>query len=292
MTAAIALGAIGLVAALLLVLAKALLTAREQENAGAVVDAIDALLPQSQCAQCGYPGCKPYAQAVADGERLDLCTPGGPATVARLQALLAREAPAAELPEPKEQTARIVAADCVGCALCIDACPVDAIAGAPKYLHAVIDEHCTGCELCVPACPVDCIEMVGAPARLQVPRAGRASAGAGQDAEACIRCGWCEPACPVGLSPAGLHDAFERDLADETALRCIECGLCTAACPSRIDLVGEFRAMKTRLRSERAQRQNAEMARQRFEARTIRLEREAQREAAQREERLRQRRVW
>lgn len=301
MTAALALGAIGLAAALLLVVAKAVLAAREKENAGAVVEAIDALLPQSQCAQCGYPGCKPYAQAVADGERLDLCTPGGPETAERLQTLLAREAPA-ELPAPKEQIARIVAADCVGCALCIDACPVDAIAGAPKYLHAVVDAHCTGCELCVPACPVDCIELIAAPAngqtvsrRLRPVRRRRPSssvARARPEAVACIRCGWCEPACPAGLSPVALHDAFERGLADETAFDCIECGTCTAVCPSGIDLVSEFRALKTRQWSERTRREKAEAARQRFDARTARLEREAQREAAQRDERLRRRRAW
>ena len=302
MTAALALGAVGLLAALLLVVAKAVLAAREKENAGAVVEAIGALLPQSQCAQCGYPGCKPYAQAVAAGERLDLCTPGGPETAARLQALLAREAPADELPAPKEQIARIVAGDCVGCALCIDACPVDAIAGAPKYLHAVVDQHCTGCELCVPACPVDCIELIALPAdeqavsrRLKPMRRRRPSSSVAEarpDAVACIRCGWCEPACPVDLSPVALHDAYERELADETAFDCIECGACTTACPSGIDLVSEFRVLKTRQWSELARRDKAEAARQRFDAHTARLEREAQREAAQRDERLRQRRVW
>lgn len=160
MTAALALGAIGLVAGLLLVAAKRLLAGRE--NPLAVVDAVDALLPQSQCGQCGYAACRPYAQAVVDGERLDLCPPGGPETTAKLQALLARESAGAELPAAQDLKARIDAADCVGCALCIDACPVDAIAGAPKYLHAVIDVHCTGCELCVAACPVQCIRMVEA----------------------------------------------------------------------------------------------------------------------------------
>lgn len=165
MTAALALGGIGLVVGLLLSVARSALAAKAKSNENVVVDAIDALLPQSQCAQCGYPGCRPYAEAVAAGERLDLCPPGGPETAAKLERLLARAGDLATLAEPREQVARIVEQDCVGCALCIAACPVDAIVGAPGYLHAVIRTHCTGCELCVPVCPVDCIELVAVPAR-------------------------------------------------------------------------------------------------------------------------------
>ena len=160
MSAALVLGGIGLTLAVVLSIAQRLLANRRAGNVDEVIDAIDALLPQSQCAQCGYPGCRPYAQAVATGERLDLCPPGGPETVVRLKALLGREAESASVGEPIAQVARIVAEDCIGCALCIDACPVDAIVGAPKYLHAVLPEQCTGCELCLPPCPVDCIELV------------------------------------------------------------------------------------------------------------------------------------
>ena len=163
MTATLVLGGIGFGVAILLSLARRLLAAREAGSADQIVDAIDALLPQSQCAQCGYPGCRPYAKAVADGERLDLCPPGGPETVAKLTNLLGRDAEFANVDAAAEQVARIVAADCIGCALCLDACPVDAIVGAPKYLHAVVPEHCTGCELCLPPCPVDCIELVACP---------------------------------------------------------------------------------------------------------------------------------
>ena len=162
MTAAFVLGGIGFTLALLLSLARRLLASRETDTADQVVNAIDALLPQSQCAQCGYPGCRPYAQAVANGERLDLCPPGGPETVIKLKSLLGRESDSALTGAPA-QVARIVAKDCIGCALCLDACPVDAIVGAPTYLHAVIEEHCTGCELCLPPCPVDCIELLPCP---------------------------------------------------------------------------------------------------------------------------------
>ena len=161
MTAALALGGIGLALAGALCLARRALAGKERDNANAVADAVDAVLPQTQCAQCGYPGCRPYARAVAAGERTDLCLPGGADTVAALNRLLGRGGEdAQQLDSPAERVARIDPHDCVGCALCIAACPVDAIAGAPQFLHGVIAEHCTGCELCVPTCPVDCIDLV------------------------------------------------------------------------------------------------------------------------------------
>ena len=163
MTAALVLGGVGIAIAALLSIAKRLLARREADNADEVVAAIDALLPQSQCAQCGYPGCRPYAQAVANGERLDLCPPGGPETAQKLKALLGRSTATVAVDAVAEQVARIVAEECIGCGLCLDACPVDAIVGAPKYLHAVIAEQCTGCELCLPPCPVDCIELLACP---------------------------------------------------------------------------------------------------------------------------------
>ena len=162
MTAALVLGGIGAFIAGALWLARRMLARMADGNADVLVDAVDAALPQSQCAQCGYPGCRPYAEAAVAGARLDLCPPGGPETAACLRVLLGREEEADDLEEPLALLATIDAAECIGCALCLDACPVDAIAGAPKYLHAVIARHCTGCELCVPACPVDCIDMVAA----------------------------------------------------------------------------------------------------------------------------------
>ena len=124
---------------------------------------IDALLPQTQCEQCGYHGCRPYAEAIARGEApINRCPPGGAAGIEKLAHLLDC-APLALDPEcgtEKPRTlARIVESDCIGCTKCIQACPVDAIVGAAKLMHTVLADDCTGCERCVPACPVDCIAL-------------------------------------------------------------------------------------------------------------------------------------
>jgi electron transport complex protein RnfB len=128
--------------------------------------AIDALLPQTQCTRCGYPACRPYAQAIARGEAdINQCPPGGPATISALAHLLGRpEKPLnpANGVESAPMVAFIDESRCIGCAKCLPACPVDAIVGAQKYMHTVIAAQCTGCELCLPPCPVDCISMVPA----------------------------------------------------------------------------------------------------------------------------------
>jgi len=128
-----------------------------------LAERIDALLPQTQCEQCGFHGCRPYAEAMARGEApINRCPPGGAAGIARLAALLDSPVlpldPAHGVEKPRT-LARIVEADCIGCTKCIQACPVDAIVGAAKLMHTVLSDHCTGCELCVPACPVDCIAL-------------------------------------------------------------------------------------------------------------------------------------
>lgn len=124
---------------------------------------IESLLPKIQCAQCGYPGCAPYAQAIADGAAdINRCPPGGQETVERIAELLGRDAPALDSSLGRasmDQVARINESECIGCALCAKACPVDAIAGVPQMMHTVIEAYCTGCELCLPPCPVDCIEL-------------------------------------------------------------------------------------------------------------------------------------
>ncbi|MCW8872943.1 MAG: electron transport complex subunit RsxB [Xanthomonadales bacterium] len=129
-----------------------------------VVDRIDALLPQTQCGQCDYPGCRPYAEAIASGEApINQCPPGGEAGVRALADLLGLEPLPLNPDNGQEQPRRVAVIDesaCIGCTLCIQACPVDAILGAAKRMHTVIEAECTGCDLCLPPCPVDCIAMV------------------------------------------------------------------------------------------------------------------------------------
>jgi electron transport complex protein RnfB len=129
---------------------------------------IDRLLPQTQCTRCGYAGCRPYAQAVASGAAaLNQCPPGGAALIAQLAALLGREPLPLNPRHGLEAPVRLAWIDpdeCIGCARCLPPCPVDAILGAARTLHAVIPDWCTGCELCLPSCPVDCIHMVDWPA--------------------------------------------------------------------------------------------------------------------------------
>ena len=296
-----------------------------------IAERIDALLPQTQCGQCGYPGCRPYAEAIAAGDAINKCPPGGAAGIRALADLLGVE-PLPLNAEHGEESAPCVAFiredECIGCAKCIQACPVDAIVGAAKQMHTVIAAECTGCDLCVAPCPVDCIEMrpverpVGSLAlrRRQRPAAPagarliasdrRAEPGTGRGAvktvnpspladpqftepaaAACIRCGFCAEACPAELLPQQLYRfarAQDHQRLDEHRLfDCIECGACASVCPSRIPLVPHYRAAKTALRRRRAESAQSAQARQRFEARQRRIERQAAEHAAQRAARRR-----
>ena len=132
---------------------------RLPSSEGDLVEHVNELLPQTQCAQCGYPGCRPYAAAVVDGSAaINLCPPGGDETVRRLATLLGREA----LPLAASTVPSVAVIDetlCIGCTHCRNACPVDAIVGAHQLMHTVIESECTGCELGVAPCPADCISM-------------------------------------------------------------------------------------------------------------------------------------
>ena len=125
-----------------------------------IVDQINDLLPQTQCGQCGYPGCKPYAEAISDGEEINRCPPGGEATIQNLADLLDVEVKPLDAEEKVPSVAFIREDECIGCTKCIQACPVDAILGAAKQMHTVIGSECTGCDLCTDPCPVDCIDML------------------------------------------------------------------------------------------------------------------------------------
>jgi electron transport complex protein RnfB len=130
-------------------------------HSGKLVEQVNELLPQTQCAQCGYPGCRPYAQAIVDdGIAINLCPPGGDDTIRRLAMLLGTDVlPLAEKQALERAVAIIDESLCIGCMHCRNACPVDAIVGAHQLMHTVIEKECTGCELCVAPCPVDCISM-------------------------------------------------------------------------------------------------------------------------------------
>lgn len=160
LSALVALGGLSLLFGLLLGFA----AVKFKVEGNPLVAQIDELLPQTQCGQCGHPGCRPYAEAIANGDAINKCPPGGQATINALADLLGVEAPSLDSEHGEHSDVKKVAFiredECIGCTKCIQACPMDAILGAAKQMHTVIADECTGCDLCVEPCPVDCIDMV------------------------------------------------------------------------------------------------------------------------------------
>ena len=260
-----------------------LLKARFPKSGNDLIDAVDALLPQTQCAQCGYPGCRPYAEAIVEGAALNLCPPGGAPLWQALTELMGESA--GTPPEPAAPAVAVIdESKCIGCALCLPPCPVDAIVGAPNKMHTVISQECTGCELCVPACPVDCISIE--PLTAPAPRRKRPGKPPPANlARSCINCGHCNPACPVGVPAQELLHTLQQDdlsLAAELGLaECIVCGLCDRVCPSDIPLADLFARGQQRLTAEQQQAAQQQHYKARYDAHVERLE-QAQSAAADR----------
>lgn len=260
-------------------------------NEDRVVTAIDALLPQTQCAQCGYPGCRPYAQALARSEAAtNLCPPGGSALFTALNDLLHPDTAV----KPPSQTASLLAVieetACIGCALCLPPCPVDAIVGAAGQMHTVIEAQCTGCELCVPACPVDCISLVDVPSQIiEIPSSDDLALG-------CIACGQCDDSCPLDLPAQSLLSAVQNKdqlLVNNLGIsRCIECGLCDKACPSSIPLAEIFAAEKRQQLRRVEDATNKALLKARYATHTERLGKTASEQSDRRADRLKGSRPW
>ena len=267
LTGTLTLSAVGLVCTVLLVTASRYLAGREQT----AVSLIMRELPQTQCAQCGYPGCRPYAEAIAAGAPINRCPPGGPDTIQALADLLGRPTSPLDdsLGDGAQRVARIRDEECIGCALCLPVCPVDAIIGAPQLLHNVITDECTGCELCLPPCPVDCIDLITVDEE--------SAQNALENTVPCIYCGECVKVCPRDLAPQELF-LHQESLDKLKSLRlhdCIECGLCDTSCPSQIKLTYTFTQAKGRLAAREKNNARAQVIAGRVESHDRRLEKRA-----------------
>ena len=262
--AILVLAGIGLLCSALLILAFNKFRSGDNE----VVELILKELPQTQCALCGYPGCRPYAQAIANGADINKCPPGGAETINALSRLLGKPSPPLDTTggDGITRIATIREQDCIGCTLCLPACPVDAIIGAPQFLHAVLSKECTGCELCLAPCPVDCIDML----EVQEPQAAMRM----ETSAPCIHCGDCINACPRDLAPQQLyfHENSMDVLESLRLMDCIECGRCDQVCPSGIPLTQTFVAAKQRIAKKQEDIERAEAVRNRVDRHDQRME--------------------
>ena len=287
------------IALLVFAAAHLLLQRRYPRNPQTLVDRIDALLPQTQCAQCGYPGCHPYAQAIVEGASLNLCPPGGRAVHLQLIDLMG----GADQPPPQPNTPAVAVIDesrCIGCTLCLPPCPVDAIVGAGNLMHTVIEAECTGCELCIPACPVDCISLQPITEKQSAqPRHRKRSARQAAVAavpRACINCSRCNPVCPVALPAQELYQLVSHQQTDRAIdfglNECIECGLCDRACPSDIPMADLFAGAKQDLLLRSADEAAKAHYKKRFEAHQLREQQALEAAADKRAQRLRKAGRW
>ena len=290
--------AVTVLAGLLLSLAGLALWVRHKfpQSDDELVTAIDNLLPQTQCAQCGFPGCLPYAEALANAEVApNLCPPGGESLVADLVELLHIEETITRPVTPPDQVAIIDESACIGCALCLPPCPVDAIVGANGFMHTVVAEECTGCELCIPACPVDCISLE-ALSESKPESKGEIPATSPAQQQGCIRCGQCDDACPIDLPAQALLHSVTNHTTTESSLlgidKCIECGLCDRACPSGIPLAEIFTQERKRRAAQDADRLAKETLKIRFDRHEQRLREQANQQQDQRAARLNRPRTW
>lgn len=155
-SAIVSLTTIGLVLGLLLAYAARVF----KVESSPIVDEIEAMMPGSQCGQCGFPGCRPAAEALAAGDALvTLCPPGGKTLAEQFAKILGVEVDLSGVDEPGERVAKVYEDNCIGCARCFKVCPTDAIVGAPKQIHAVVADACTACEKCIAICPTECLQM-------------------------------------------------------------------------------------------------------------------------------------